>query len=306
MSSYIEKLIPAVGLFRNAARYRGLHCGLRVEIQGPGRFKYGSGVRVGEGTRLDLSKGSALEIGDAVSISRSVHLAPGPGGHILIGGRSAIQDDCRIYGDVTIGPSCVFAPNVFVSAGTHVFDALPHLPIQEQDRVAPAASRPIQIFGDCWFGINSVVMPGIKIGRGCVIGANSVVTADLPPFNVAVGNPAKIVRERLSFSPKSRINAGEEKDAPYFYDGFDASLAPTGNAFTANSDFILALQNEASQSVRLCLSGNRETMLAFGGHRLQVPQGWNVLEFPLHKNTSLPFLKFQVEGRCMVQWAELV
>jgi acetyltransferase-like isoleucine patch superfamily enzyme len=303
---YIERLVPAVGLIRNAVRYRGLHCGLRVEIQGTGDLKYGARVRIGEGTRLDLPRDSVLEIGDDVSISRSAHIVPRSSGHILVGSRSTVQDDCRIYGDVTIGPSCIFAPNVFVSSGTHVFEGLPHLPIQDQDRLAPVGSRPIRIFADCWFGINSVVMPGINIGRGCVVGANTVVTADLPPYSVAVGNPAKVVRQRPSFLPKSRIEATEEKDAPYFYDGFDASLIASGDAFTAGSDFILVLQGDAPRTVRLCVSGDRGTTLELAGSRQPVPQSWGVLTFPLDLNSNpLPFLQFQADGLCKVQWAEL-
>jgi acetyltransferase-like isoleucine patch superfamily enzyme len=303
---YIERLVPAAGLLKNAARYRGLHCALRVEIQGPGELRYGARVRIGEGTRLDLPKDSVLEIGDDVSISRFAHIVPGSSGHVLVGSRTTVQDDCRIYGDVTIGPCCIFAPNVFVSSGAHVFDALPHLPIRDQDRLAPVASGPIRIFADCWFGINSVVMPGITIGRGCVVGANSVVTTDLPPYSVAVGNPAKIVRQRLSFLPKSRIDATEEKDAPYFYDGFDASLTASGDAFTAGSDFILVLQGDAPRTVRLCLSGDRGTTLELAGRRQPVPQSWGVVSFPLDpKSNSLPFLQFQADGPSRVQWAEL-
>ena len=303
---YIERLVPAVGLISKAARYRGLHCGLRVEIQGPGKLRYGARVRVGEGTRLDLSKDSVLEVGSDVSISRFAHIVPEARRRIMIGAGSTIQDNCRIYGDVTVGPRCIFAPNVFVSSGTHAFDTLPHLPIQEQDRLAPVASRPIRIFADCWFGINSVLMPGINIGRGCVVGANSVVTADLPPYSVAVGNPAKVVRQRLSFLPKSRIDATEEKDAPYFYDGFDASLAASGNAFTANSDFTLVLQGDSPRTVRLCLSGDRGTTIELTGCRQPVPQSWSVVNFPLDANSSsLPFLQFQSDGPCRVQWAEL-
>jgi acetyltransferase-like isoleucine patch superfamily enzyme len=303
---YIERLVPAVGFVKNAARYRGLHCGLRVEIQGPGELRYGARVRIGEGTRLDLPKDSVLDIGDDVSISRVTHIVPGSSGRIVVGSRSTVQDNCRIYGDVTIGPCCIFAPNVFVSSGAHVFDALPHLPIREQDRLAPAASRPIRIFADCWFGINSVVMPGVNIGRGCVVGANSVVTADLPPYSVAVGNPAKIVRQRLSFSPKSRIDATEEKDAPYFYDGFDASLTASGDAFAAGSNFVLALHANTPRAVRLCLSGDRGTTLELAGHRQPVSQSWGVVTFPLDPNSnSLPFLQFQADGPSRVQWAEL-
>ena len=253
-----------------------------------------------------LPKDSVLEIGDDVSVSRFAHIVPGPSSRILVGSRSTIQDNCRIYGDVTIGPRCIFAPNVFVSSGTHAFDTLPHLPIQEQDRLAPVASGPIRIFADCWFGINSVLTPGINIGRGCVVGANTVVTADLPPYSVAVGNPAKVVRQRLPFLPKSRIDATEEKDAPYFYDGFDASLTASGDAFTAGSDFILVLQGDAPRTVRLCLSGDRGTTVELAGCRHPVPQSWSVVIFPLDTNSnSSPFLQFQADGPCRVQWAEL-
>jgi acetyltransferase-like isoleucine patch superfamily enzyme len=303
---YIERLVPALGFIKNAARYQGLHCGLRVEIQGPGKLRYGARVRIGEGTRLDLPKDSVLEIGDDVSVSRFAHIVPGSSGHTLVGSRCTVQDACRIYGDVTIGPRCIFAPNVFVSSGAHVFDALPHLPIQDQDRLAPVASRPIRIVADCWVGINSVVMPGVNIGRGCVVGANTVVTADLPPFSVAVGNPAKVVRQRLSFLPKSRIDAIEEKDGPYFYDGFDTNLTARGNAFTAGSDFILALQGDAPRTVRLCLSADLGTTLELAGCRQSVPQNWGVVNFPLDPNSNLlPFLRFQADGPCRVQWAEL-
>lgn len=304
---YVERLLPAVGLIRNAARYRGLHCGLRVEIQGPGILRYGARVRVGEGTRLDLSKGSVLEIGDDVSISRFAHMVPQAGHRIAVGAASTIQDNCRIYGDVTIGPRCIFAPNVFVSSGTHAFDTLPHLPIQEQDRLAPVAIRPIRIYADCWFGINSVLTPGITVGRGCVVGANTVVTADLPPYSVAIGNPAKIIRQRLSFTPKSRIDAADERDAPYFYDGFGTSLASRANAFAANSDFILALQHHTPRTVRLCLIGERGTTIAYDRHRRPVPESWGVVDFAVDSgSSSLPFLRFQVDGTCQVRWAELL
>ena len=97
-----------------------------------------------------------------------------------------------------------------------MFDALPHRPIQEQESIAPAAQRPIRIYGDCWFGINVAITPGVTVGRGCVVGANSVVTGDLPPYQVAAGNPARVIRKRLEFSPKSRIDAANEQDAPLF------------------------------------------------------------------------------------------
>ena len=193
-------------------------------------------MSLGEGTRIELPATSTLAIGDGVTVSRGVHLVPAAGHRITIGAATTVQDGCRLYGDVSVGQRCIFAPNAFVSSGTHVFDALPHRPIQEQESIAPATQRPIRIYGDCWFGINVVITPGVTVGRGCVVGANSVVTGDLPPYHVAAGNPARVIRKRLEFSPKPRIDAADEQDAPYFYDGFDLVRRSHDGAWDAGGD----------------------------------------------------------------------
>jgi acetyltransferase-like isoleucine patch superfamily enzyme len=66
-----------------------------------------------------------------------------------------------------------------------------------RERVAPdvvASSRPIRIGNAVWIGFDAVVLPGVTIGDGSIIGARSVVTEDVPPYCIAVGNPARIVR----------------------------------------------------------------------------------------------------------------
>jgi acetyltransferase-like isoleucine patch superfamily enzyme len=304
--AHLERLAPALGLIGNAVRFPGLRCGLRVEISGSGHFRRGTRVNLGEGSRIELAPGSALDIGDNVSISRFVHIAPSSSRRVSIESGTTVQDYCRIYGDVAIGPRCILAPNVFVSSGTHAFDALPHLPIQCQEQLAPIEERPIRIFGDCWFGINAVVLPGVTVGRGCVVGANAVVTNDLPPYAVAVGSPARVARQRLQFVPKSRIEAANENDAPYFYDGFGGDLLPNGGAFAASSAFILALQSEAARAVRLGLEGE-DGVIGLEGQCQSVPKGWSVVEFPLGQTSRLsPFLRFQLDGHCRIKWAELV
>ena len=303
---YLERLAPALGLIGNAVRFPGLRCGLRVEISGSGQFGFGTQVSLGEGTRIELAPGSAFDIGDKVSMSRSVHIAPSSSRRISIGSGTTVQDYCRVYGDVAIGPRCILAPNVFVSSGTHVFDAMPHLPIQRQEQLAPIAEQPIRIFADCWFGINAVVLPDVTVGRGCVVGANAVVTDDLPPYSVAVGNPTRVVRQRLHFSPKSRIDASNENDAPYFYDGFGGDLLSNEGAFSASSEFILALQSDTARAIRLCLQG-KNGVIGFDGQNQSTPKSWGVVEFALGQNSrSLPFLRFHLDGRCQIKWAELV
>lgn len=303
-AAQLYRLVPLLGWLANRVRYPALRCGLNVEIDGPGELRAGAGVGVGEGTRIELPAGSTLTLGERISISRSVHIVPEPGRSVGVGALTTIQDGCRIYGDVTVGQRCIFAPNVFVSSGTHTFDALPHMPIQEQERVAPMPGRPIRILGDCWFGINVVIAPGVTVGRGCVVGANSVVTADLAPYQVAGGNPARVIRQRLEFSPRQRIDAANEQDAPYFYDGFDLARAHDGE-WVAPSDFTLALGRPNARAVRVCASGTGA--LRFAGETRSMPPTSSVMEFDLTPGMAdLPFLNFRADGGCRVQWAELV
>src|SRR5258708_24525977 len=125
-----------------------------------------------------------------------------------MGDHHPIQDRSTPVGDVRLGRYCVLSLNVIMLSGSHYFDRWPHLLIRDQDdRVSQHAdlsrehSQPIVVEEDCWLGMNSVVMPGIKIGKGCVIGSNAVVTRHLPPYSVAVGSPARIVRPRFEFVP---------------------------------------------------------------------------------------------------------
>jgi acetyltransferase-like isoleucine patch superfamily enzyme len=65
-----------------------------------------------------------------------------------------------------------------------------------QDRVVPVAleARPVVIEDKVWIGFDSCVLPGVRIGESSVIGAKSVVTTDVPPYSIAAGNPARVIR----------------------------------------------------------------------------------------------------------------
>ncbi|WP_293111147.1 acyltransferase, partial [Moorena sp. SIO3I6] len=115
---------------------------------------------------------------------------------------SSLQLRCQLRGDVIIGNSVLLAQNVFISSGTHQYDYVPSLKIREQDKKycedhGKFYSNPIEIGDDCWLGINVVITPGTNIGRGCVIGANAVVTKNIAPYSVAGGVPAKVLKKRL-------------------------------------------------------------------------------------------------------------
>jgi len=91
---------------------------------------------------------------------------------------------------VEIGAHCMFANGCFISDAAHRFDD-PTEPVPWQGFTTKGPTR---ISDNVWCGANVVVTSGVTIGKRCVIGANSVVTKDLPPFSVAMGAPAKVVR----------------------------------------------------------------------------------------------------------------
>jgi acyl-[acyl carrier protein]--UDP-N-acetylglucosamine O-acyltransferase len=90
------------------------------------------------------------------------------------------------------------APRVYVSDVDHIF-ADPTHPIIEQ---GATLNRTLTIEENCWLGVNVVVSGNIKVGRGSVIAANSVVLKDVPPFSVVAGVPARVVK-MYDFSTKS-------------------------------------------------------------------------------------------------------
>ncbi len=65
-------------------------------------------------------------------------------------------------------------------------------------------SKPVYIGDFCWIGANATILPGVKVGNNCIIGAGSVVTKDIPDNSIAVGNPAKVIKKRrISFPYKT-------------------------------------------------------------------------------------------------------
>src|SRR5581483_1181652 len=126
------------------------------------------------------------------------------------------------------------------------------------------------------------------------------------PFSIAVGQAARVVRQRLDFSPKARIDADNEYDAPYFYDGFDLMRAQDGPMRASGPEFTLALNSPTPRAVRLAASGD-DVGISLGQARQTINGERTVLEFPIENaDATLPFLRFKADGALAVHWAELV
>ena len=113
------------------------------------------------------------------------------GSEIEIGDYSAIGVDCRIYGAVKIGNDVMMGPEVVVLPRNHRFDRL-DIPMWRQGH----STEPIVIDDDVWIGTRAILLPGVKIGKGAIIGAGAVVTRDVPEYSVVGGNPAKVIKFR--------------------------------------------------------------------------------------------------------------
>jgi acetyltransferase-like isoleucine patch superfamily enzyme len=92
---------------------------------------------------------------------------------------------------VVIGRNALFARNVYISDHRHAYENI-HTPIENQ---GICGVQEVEIGDETWIGQNACVLPGVKIGRHCVIGANSVVTRSIPDYTVAVGAPAIPVKQ---------------------------------------------------------------------------------------------------------------
>ncbi len=145
------------------------------------------------GNVLEALGEGRLEIGDGVLLEPHVWLtAPGKA-RIRIGTGSFLNIGVMIaaYELVEIGEHCMLANGCFVSDGAHRFED-PETPVPWQGFTTKGPTR---IEDNVWCGANVVVTSGVTIGRRCVIGANSVVTDDIPPFSIAAGAPAKVLRQ---------------------------------------------------------------------------------------------------------------
>ena len=156
------------------------------------RLKYSSRVYIGKDVKITNPKNvflaSSVQIRPYVDIFTS---------HFVVGENTDIGTRNRFDGKVVIGENVILGPDNYISSIDHIYDNI-SVPIQF------AGARYINKNGhngvlsigdDSWIGTHCAIIGDVKIGKHCVIGANSVVTKDVPDYSVVVGNPAKIIKK---------------------------------------------------------------------------------------------------------------
>jgi acetyltransferase-like isoleucine patch superfamily enzyme len=141
-------------------------------------------------TLLDSER---IRIGPGARINCRAHLAVIGGGRLSIGAGTSIGTDLVLAcaKQVTIGAGVLIAARCFISDTSHTYQDV-RSPIISQ---GVAEGQPVALEDGCWIGINVCIFPGVTVGRNAVVGANSVVTRDIPPCSVACGAPARVIRQ---------------------------------------------------------------------------------------------------------------
>jgi acetyltransferase-like isoleucine patch superfamily enzyme len=144
------------------------------------------------GNVLEALREGRLEVGPQTLFEPGVWITAPGAARIRIGAGTFLNLDVMVAAVelVEIGDHCMFANGCFITDGNHRFDD-PDKPVPWQGFTTKGPTR---VGDNVWCGAHVVITSGVTVGDRCVIGANSVVTDDLPPFSIAAGAPAKVLR----------------------------------------------------------------------------------------------------------------
>ena len=155
----------------------------------PFKHKRGKGSVIRSQTRMDVFPFNQFSLGERSVIEDFSTINNGVG-DVFIGDRTIIGLGNTVIGPVKIGNDVMFAQNIVVSAMNHGYEDISIPPSKQKDII-----KLITIEDEVWIGANCVITIGVTIGKHSIVGAGSVVTKDIPPYCIAVGNPARVIKK---------------------------------------------------------------------------------------------------------------
>ena len=166
MKNIIKNQLRKLSMFRMLSWMRDQY--FIDTIDYTAKFKScGSGVKIDRG--VSIAHCDMVTVGDNVIIHRGV----------LINARGGLH----------IGNNCAISFNSVIWTGHHNFNNVDRIPFDDK-----VILKPVRINDNVWLGANVCIMGGIEIGEGAVIGMASIVTKDVPPLAIVMGNPAQVIR----------------------------------------------------------------------------------------------------------------
>lgn len=151
--------------------------------------KKGKNARIQKNTRIDILPNNPFRLGANSTIEDFCTINNGMG-EINVGNNTRIGIGSVLIGPVKIGNHVRLAQNVVITALNHNYTDVSK-PISEQG----VNTQQISVGDETWIGANAVILPGVTVGKHCIIAAGAVVTKDISSFSVAAGNPAKIIKK---------------------------------------------------------------------------------------------------------------
>lgn len=176
------------GLYYHAVRHRfasigkGVYIGRLAQLVGPQHIHIADGASIGRGCfLLALDNYQEQRLSPCIAIGKNVVI--GPSCHITSINGITIGDHTLIGKWVTITDNAHGSSNRGLSLTPPVLRLL-------------TSKGEVKIGNNVWIGDKATILPGVAIGEGATIGANAVVTHDVPPYCIAVGNPARIIQKK--------------------------------------------------------------------------------------------------------------
>jgi acetyltransferase-like isoleucine patch superfamily enzyme len=173
----------------------GRHC----KIKYCHKITTGKTITIGDNVEINALSVEGIKLGNNVTILRNTVIEctgniKNMGVGLVIGDDVGIAQNCfiQVRGRVTIGSHVMFGPNVSIFSENHGFSDL-EIPMISQ----PTVRREVIIEDDVWLGTRSIILSGVRIGKGSIIAAGALVNRDIPPYSVVAGVPGKIIKSRL-------------------------------------------------------------------------------------------------------------
>jgi len=160
--------------------------------------QYGKGAVVRSNSRFDVFPFNKFSIGANSTVEDYCTVNNGVG-DVIIGDDSRVGIGSVVIGPVTIGKHVIIAQNIVLSGLNHTYTDVT-MPI----RLQKVSTASINIEDEVWIGANAVITAGVTIGRHSVVAGGSVVTKNVPPYTIAAGNPAKLIK-RYDFEKKEWV-----------------------------------------------------------------------------------------------------
>jgi acetyltransferase-like isoleucine patch superfamily enzyme len=192
----------ALGIFLRSVFYRFLfkkigknvNIGRNVTFRNPNRISIGSNVIIDENCMLDAKgdENEGIVISDNCFIGRNSILSC-KNGNITLKKHVTVGFNCELFSasELLIGSDTLIAAYVYCIAGDHEYYTAEKAVVDLE-----AISRGITIGDNCWLGAKALIFDGVNVGESTIIGAASVVSKDIPPFSIALGSPARVVKQR--------------------------------------------------------------------------------------------------------------